>query len=102
MTLLQQAQPCPFCNGQGERDTYGLWFWDKGVPGRWAVACSNPECSATGPLGETAIDAVVRWNAAPRLAGQNRPAIQRVLDEAHEPNAERELEPGHGRRAIDD
>lgn len=93
MTVLAQAKVCPFCHGQGERDTYGLWFWDKAVPGKWAVACSNPACAATGPIGETAADAVLKWNAAPRQLGYSSPAVRRAEEEAHPPHAERELEP---------
>lgn len=91
MSLLSQAKPCPWCHGQGDCETYGLWMWTKGVPGKFAVACSNPACSATGPLCDTESEAVLRWNAAPRRAA-SEPAIKRLLDEAHG-DPDRDLQP---------
>lgn len=82
------AKPCPWCQG------HRLWVWEKG-PGKPAVACSNPSCGATGPIGKTVQQAVDYWNIAPRnargLVPQTlRPSrqIDRLLAEMHPPGAE--------------
>lgn len=61
MSLLTQARECPFCDG------VEVWMWDKGVPGKFAVSCSNPECAATGPLSSIQADAIRNWNKALRI-----------------------------------
>lgn len=100
MGLLTQALPCPWCEGRGSDKgkpcQHGLWLWDKGVPGKFAIGCSNPDCAATGPLASTESAAVVAWNAAPRRPDQKRSTVRRLLDEANPPDTARELEPGHG------
>jgi hypothetical protein len=75
---LRRAQPCPFCR------CAQLWMWDKGVPGKFAVACSNPDCAATGPVAETERDAVARWNTPTprRVERGSNAALERVLDES--------------------
>ncbi len=60
MSLLRHAKACPWCAGRK------VWVWDKAVPGRFAIACSNPDCVATGPIRATVDEAVIAWNAAPR------------------------------------
>lgn len=98
MGLLTQALGCPWCESRGPKgESYSLWVWDKGVPGRFAIGCSNPHCAATGPISDTEAEAVVKWNAAPRRPGQERPAVRQLLDEAVSADAERELDPRHGR-----
>lgn len=63
-TLLLNARRCPWCWGSK------LWVWDRGVPGWFAISCSNPECAATGPLSRISVeDAVARWNRAERPPG---------------------------------
>lgn len=55
------TKPCPWCHGQR------LWVWEK-TPGHAAIACSNPSCAATGPLGRDIATALQLWNEAPRDA----------------------------------
>lgn len=79
-SILSHADPCPFCRSDQ------LWVWDKGVPGRFAVACSNPACAATGPMASSLAAAVVNWNRAPRQgSARSNAALSRALDEAHDP-----------------
>ena len=75
LSILVKAEPCPFCTSQR------LWIWDKGMPGKFAICCSNSSCAATGPMANSEAEAVVFWNKAPR----KRPnaAYHRVSDEAH-------------------
>lgn len=76
--ILLNADPCPWCKGKL------VWLWDKAVPGAWCVACSNPDCAATGPLSRISeADAVLQWNRAPRLAllPRSNAALDRALDE---------------------
>lgn len=61
---------CPFC----ESDK--TWIWDKGVPGKFAAACSNPGCAATGPIAATERAAVASWNAAPRDVDRSRSRVR--------------------------
>lgn len=99
MSLLTQAAPCPWCEGRNEhgKPEHGVWLWDKARPGWFAIACSNPDCAATGPFARDGAEAVLAWNSAPRRVSKTRPALRRLLDEAHGPDAERELEPGYRR-----
>lgn len=77
--ILAEADRCPFCTH------VHLWIWDKGVPGKYAVACSNPACAATGPIADTPSAAVVSWNKAPRkVSTKPNAALGRTLDEMHE------------------
>jgi hypothetical protein len=70
--LLIETDRCPFCSFDRQ------WLWDKGVPGKFAVCCSNPSCAATGPICATPEQAVVGWNKASR-----RPRCYRRGDEAY-------------------
>jgi hypothetical protein len=77
MTALDKAKPCPWgCSS-------GVWMWDKGVPGKFAVACSSATCAATGPIRDTEDEAVIGWNAAPRRKLPT--AFQIAHDEMHPP-----------------
>ena len=87
---LAQAKACPWCRGKR------LWWWHK-TPGLMAVACSNPNCTCSGPVGRSAEEAVLHWNAAPRLdrqpvlPGLRSPRqLERVIAEMHPPEAETE------------
>lgn len=78
-SILITAGRCPFCTSDQ------LWFWDKGVPGKIAVACSNPACAATGPIADTEAEAVLLWNRAPRPREvKPNAALGRTLDELHQ------------------
>lgn len=76
--ILISAEPCPWCASAK------LWVWDKAVPGGWAVACSNPDCAATGPISRVSeADAVILWNMAPRIAPS--PGFRRASEEMQLP-----------------
>ena len=79
MTRYPETSACPWCYGTD------LWFWDKGVPGKFAVACSNPRCAATGPISDSRVDAVRNWNLAPRRNDRASGRLERVMDEMHPP-----------------
>lgn len=69
-----------------------VWVWDKAVPGKFAVCCSNPDCAATGPLAYSEADAFRLWNLASRRT-EVPAAAQRIIDELNPPEAERDLGP---------
>ena len=78
-SLLGLAKACPWC------ESPEVWVWDKAVPGRLAVACSNPDCAAVGPLASTEARAIALWNCALRrvpTAGKPSARLRRILDEA--------------------
>lgn len=78
IAALSLAKACPWCEARE------VWFWEKAVPDRLAVCCSNPNCAATGPLAPTETEAVLRWNSAirrPEPKVSHR--LQRLLDEAN-------------------
>lgn len=54
------AKVCPWCKGSD------VWVWDDAVPGKFAIGCSDPDCSATGPIRDTIASALVAWNIAIR------------------------------------
>lgn len=76
--ILVEADRCPFCTYDRQ------WLWDKAVPGKFAVACSNPVCAATGPIARTPAEAVLLWNRAKRrsLKVEPDPDYRKVAAEA--------------------
>lgn len=79
--ILVQADRCPFCSFDR------VWLWDKGMPGRFAVCCSNPACAATGPMAESEAAAVLLWNKALRPIRRTKPnaAYEHATEEMHKP-----------------
>jgi hypothetical protein len=75
---LALAYSCPWCSIQK------VWLWDKAVPGKVAVCCSNPNCAATGPLANDEDEAVRLWNRCPRrgYAARDHQRLAKVLAEA--------------------
>jgi len=57
--LLEDAQPCPFCGCK----TLGMFPGPKSpiIPGGTSQVCC-PHCLCTGPIGDTAMRAVAKWN----------------------------------------
>jgi hypothetical protein len=79
---MKGARSCPWCRGTE------LWFWDKAVPGGFAVSCSNPECGATGPISrKSAEHALLLWNG--REQGTSA-QLKRVESEMYPPEAKQE------------
>lgn len=58
MTMIEDLRECPFCGN--ENDFEGSPF-PNGRRASWIVRCGNPGCCAE-LIGDTAHEAVVRWN----------------------------------------
>jgi hypothetical protein len=57
-----KTELCPFCKGDADPR--------HGIGGIWHVECNKRDCRALGPDGDTAEEAVEKWNKRPEQQGE--------------------------------